>query len=337
MAKHLLTVVRGSQLLPFVRHIEGSGIKPAGLLRRCYCPISVDLEGQDCCVPTKRFWQLIEETAWLLKEPQSGWEIAAKYGLQGSRYLGYQLENQPSLRQALELYIQIISKHSNSADLELKIRGNDLWLLRVNPLQRSTNFPQVEMYFAGLLIHLIRNYLGEAWQPEKLSICGTPKQLEQHPLANHCGKLLPGSDHLGIAIPLDGLDLKPQGVSASIQSPGPLPASLPSENHHILKCILHCYLDDYPATRPSISKILGLQPKTLARLLARDDTSFRAIKNEVLMERARTALRDSHLSIGEVAKLLQYAHQSAFTRAFEQQVGVSPEQFRAIEKTRLAN
>lgn len=329
MPKHNINIVKGSQLQPFIRYIQERGECAFELLRRCFCPVSADLEEPSSCVPTIRFWQLIEATAQLQKDGNSSWEVAQRYGLQGSRFLGYQLENQPNLRQALSLYTEVIAKHSNSAQLVLQIRGNDLWLLRTNPLQRTTHFPEVEVYFAGLLIHLIRNYLGASWRPAHLAICGTTGGYEQHVLAEHCGTLHMGAKHFGIAVPLGCLDQKPRGVAASIPTPGPAPASLPTEDHRILKCLMHCYLVDYPLNRTAISSVVGLHPKTLARALARNHTSFRIIRSEVLTERAQSELRYGNRSIGDIAQFLRYAHQSAFTRAFQKKVGISPEQFRA--------
>lgn len=328
MTAKTLTVIKGSQLIPFIRYLAECGSNPAPTLGKCFCPITVDLASPHCCIPTKRFWQLIEETARVLKDAGAGWKVAATYGLQGSRYLGYQLENQPSLHRALTLYVEIIARHSNSAALELQIRGGELWVVRTNVLQRSGNFPQVELYYTGLLVHLIRHYLGAEWKPRVLSICGVSRSPHRHPLRAHCGTLLTGSDHLGIAVPINCLDQGPKGIAASIQAPGPSATALPTGNEEIFEHILHSYLSDYLLTRLSVCEILGMQPKTLERLLLTSDTNFRAIKNRVLMKRAKSELLLGRKPIGEIATLLQYSHQSAFTRAFEKQVGQTPEQFR---------
>ncbi len=332
MAEKIITVVRGSQLIPYIRHLEDRGTDPAIVLRQCSCPITIDYEDPHCCVPTKRFWQVIEKTAWVLKDPHTGWEVAMRYGLQGSRYLGYLLENQASLRHALEFYVDIISKHSNSATLSLETRDSELWLVRSNVIQRTDNFPQVEQYYMGLVIHIIQNYLGAEWQPTRISLCGTPDLPQRYPMSTHCGELATGEKQFGIAVPIDLLDEGPKKIPASISSPGPPVTPLPTENHQIFKELLYSYLKDYPLTRSSVSKVLQLHPRTLARLLLIHDINFSAIKNEVLMDRARVELESSSLSIGEVARLLGYSHQSAFTRAFEKQVGMPPKRYRAMAK-----
>ena len=185
----------------------------------------------------------------------------------------------------------------------------------------------------GLLIHIIQSYLGAEWHPAQISLCGTPDLPQRYPLSTHWGEIATGEKQFGIAVPLDRLDEGPKKLPASISSPGPPMTPLPTENHQIFMELLYSYLTDYPLTRSSISKVLQLHPRTLARLLFKEDINFSAIRNDVLMERARVELESSNLSIGEVAKLLGYSHQSAFTRAFEKLVGVPPKKYRAVARS----
>lgn len=66
-----------------------------------------------------------------------------------------------------------------------------------------------------------------------------------------------------------------------------------------------------------------LHPRTLCRQLAKDGITYTTIKDEVLMERAKAELVTGKFSMGEIAELLGYTHQSAFTRAFRKFVGQS--------------
>lgn len=77
-----------------------------------------------------------------------------------------------------------------------------------------------------------------------------------------------------------------------------------------------------------ISRQLGWSPRTLQRRLQEAGTSFRAELNLVRHELALSYLRDPHLQIVDVALLLGYSEHSAFTRAFKEWTGQTPQEAR---------
>ncbi len=87
-----------------------------------------------------------------------------------------------------------------------------------------------------------------------------------------------------------------------------------------------------PAGQPRIAAVarrLGLSPRTLQRQLAERGCVFQGMAEEVLRALAERYLRDTQLSIGEVAYLLGYSEPSAFHRAFRRWFGVTPQAYRA--------
>lgn len=82
---------------------------------------------------------------------------------------------------------------------------------------------------------------------------------------------------------------------------------------------------------PSVERVgaeLHLSPRTLQRRLQEADTSFRSELNLVRHELALSYLRDARLQIVDIAMLLGYSEHSAFTRAFKQWCGRSPQEAR---------
>jgi AraC-like DNA-binding protein len=71
-----------------------------------------------------------------------------------------------------------------------------------------------------------------------------------------------------------------------------------------------------------------INPRALQRLLAKEGASFKLLQAQVRYELARDYLRNSKMSILELADLLGYSNPSAFTRAFKQRAGISPWQWR---------
>jgi AraC-like DNA-binding protein len=74
---------------------------------------------------------------------------------------------------------------------------------------------------------------------------------------------------------------------------------------------------------------LGMSPRTLARRLALEGSSFAAILGDVRSALAQRYLKDRALPISEIAWLLGYAEIGTFTRAFQRWNGMAPSAARA--------
>lgn len=90
------------------------------------------------------------------------------------------------------------------------------------------------------------------------------------------------------------------------------------------------------ASEPMVARRLAMTPRTMHRHLAEMGTSFRAIRDELLRERAETLLREGHMPIVEVSYLLGYAEPSNFHRAFRRWTGFTPTAWRARDGARRA-
>ena len=78
-----------------------------------------------------------------------------------------------------------------------------------------------------------------------------------------------------------------------------------------------------------IAAELGLSPRTLQRKLAEAGASFQQVLDSARYALARDYLRQGSLSLLEIASLLGYQEQSAFTHAFKEWSGMNPGGWRA--------
>ena len=81
-------------------------------------------------------------------------------------------------------------------------------------------------------------------------------------------------------------------------------------------------------TNKQVSKALGLEVRQLHRLLENEKSSFRTIKDGVLKELAMHYLQQPSLRLGQIARLLGYAEQSAFSRSCQRWFGQGPRDYR---------
>lgn len=75
-----------------------------------------------------------------------------------------------------------------------------------------------------------------------------------------------------------------------------------------------------------VAAALHLDPRTLHRRLAAEDTSFRALRNEVNETLATELLTIVGLSVEQVARRLGYADATSFHHAYKRWTGHAPSQ-----------
>lgn len=88
-------------------------------------------------------------------------------------------------------------------------------------------------------------------------------------------------------------------------------------------------LQEAAADAESVAARLHMSPRSLHRRLGAEGYSFRALRDECLYQLACDYLSDRRLQLGEIAQLLGYSEQSAFTRAFRRWSGCTPRRYRA--------
>lgn len=93
--------------------------------------------------------------------------------------------------------------------------------------------------------------------------------------------------------------------------------------HHIKETVgsRHCNLEGF-------CRRCGIHPRALQRALQEHRVTFREVLLDVRQELAEDYIRNSSLSIVELSELLGYGNASAFSRAFKQRTGLSPQRWK---------
>ncbi|MEM1235454.1 MAG: AraC family transcriptional regulator ligand-binding domain-containing protein [Pseudomonadota bacterium] len=95
-------------------------------------------------------------------------------------------------------------------------------------------------------------------------------------------------------------------------------------------CVEQMMLTARPGTvsAESVAQELLVSPRTLARRLEAEGTSFREIKEAVLSRQAMALLGDARLSTEAIAALLNFHDSASFRRSFKRWTGQTPSTFR---------
>lgn len=112
--------------------------------------------------------------------------------------------------------------------------------------------------------------------------------------------------------------------------------SLPAESELVsgVRQVICGQLAQGAPTLQQVARQLGTSTRALQRALADSGTSFSEIVETSRIATARALLADRSLSIAEVALMLGFSEQSAFTRACKRWLGMPPIKVRALERAR---
>jgi len=83
-----------------------------------------------------------------------------------------------------------------------------------------------------------------------------------------------------------------------------------------------------PTSFDDVAKHLNMSTRTLRRKLHEESTSFRKLTDELRMEMAIKYLRDTNLTVDDIAQALDFSEATNFRHAFRRWTETTPEQFR---------
>jgi AraC-like DNA-binding protein len=248
------------------------------------------------------------------------------------------LREQRTLRAALEAVIRHLAVHTQAVIVTVE-EIDDLAIVRLTP-KFETPGPARQMMETSVhqLLRALRVFTGPNWRPLSVSLThSAPARLETH--QRTLGPVVHfNADFYGVVMRRADLDARneaadpemarqieryvggltrPADSHVSAQVRGLVPVLLPSG---------HCNIG-------AVARQLGLDPRTLQRQLARDETSFQEIVQDVRLGMAAQYVEESDRPLAEVAELMGFSALSAFSRWHRDQHGQSPSARRTAVKS----
>lgn len=185
------------------------------------------------------------------------------------------------------------------------------------------------------LVQLARDMTGRYWPVQSVSFVN-PAPLSTQPYEDFFGghvvfnapltRLVFGQEYL--ALPLRKSDpallaLLDRQAEQLLQQVAALPAAVDSWRKTLVPLIR-----EGQTSLAALAKAHHTSPRSLQRRLAEQGTSFQALLDDTRRHLAERHLMDAKLDLAEIALLLGYSEQSAFTRAFRSWTGLVPAQWR---------
>lgn len=95
-----------------------------------------------------------------------------------------------------------------------------------------------------------------------------------------------------------------------------------------VRVLVRAVLRDQSPRKELIAEQMGMHIRNLHRKLAEDGSSYQHILDQVRLEMATELLRDTRLSVEDIARRLGFSEGHSFIRYFKRQAGVTPGRYR---------
>ncbi len=307
------------------RAIEASGL-PYGIERE-----------DNRFITQRSLMAFLDEGARLVGDTRVGLEFAphltpADYGVYGR----YMLSG-PTLLDALRRSRRALRWHSSRDELTVEKSGPLVRFAYRFGSAGAPTYENVAYCAAGVLVNLIRTYLGTGWRPERIDLDLPATRAETRAQDVFGCPVRFGADRIAVFMPPEALAARSPHRSFASATLADVNRSragrAPRVITEVARELVRIQLMDSAVDLEATAGRLGLGPRTLQRQLAEHGLQFRDLVNQVRVERARELLVERDLSITDVAAELGYSAPAHFARAFRRETGLSPRHYRRSKAT----
>jgi AraC-like DNA-binding protein len=305
--------------------------------------VEIQSVAQEKHVSFERWWQLLEDLQKALNQPALGLKIGEFVQVEYFGCLGYLLKTSKDLEQALTCFerFQRLLYDGNKASLsfERDEQGQNVAKLIWEADYGYSNQLSDELLISGM-VTLARKMLNDE-RIKPLCIHFTNHvDSELHRLYQdyfecdvHFGQpnLLVTFPAEYFSLPINGNDrhlhqlMSSQAESLLVKAPN-VEQDDDSFVIQIRKMLIRALQEGEP-TAEAVAQHFHLSVRTLHRRLSDEGVVFREVLKQTRMLLAKQYLKDKKLSLPEVALMLGYSEQSAFSRAFKSWFGETPLQY----------
>lgn len=246
---------------------------------------------------------------------------------------GLLAQQSPNVGTALRNLVRYFHLHVRGAGIYLEDQGEEVFLGYSIFNHSVAARQQTEDGANALSCKILLQLCGPDWQPSQI-LFSHYKPSDIGPYQDFFqGQIIFDAERNGVLFSRKWMDKKlPKATSALLRR---LKAEVDRKSKHSgpdfaghVRRVLASALFSHQATATHIAELFSIHPRTLNRRLAKSDTSFKKVTDEVRYEIARQLLEDSSMQLFRIAEVLDYSEASAFTRAFKRWSGVSPSLWR---------
>ena len=326
-----IPLVRLSLLLPFVEELDRRGLNSNaalagnGLVRNTLMDYSV-------FVPVVVIHRFLEDAAEIAEDPHFGVAVGESLDLSSWSPIFAVARKSRNLAGFLIRFIRAAAEEASSAVHELHV-GSKFASFRERRTSEQEILPaQNDAFTAAFTLSLLRRAAGPIWNPEqvRLTVCN-PEVLPKR----YQGVHVFGGDRMGMSVcfPTAWL-VEPfnQQSFLSRTTNGKDESFLPKQFIEALQHVIIQHLDKSELSLPLVAAWAGTSPQTLQRKLRSSGTTLSEVVRNLKRDRAIDDLVQTKRSVGQISSGLGFSNPNSFTRAFKSWTGLSPLQYRKLNR-----
>lgn len=316
-------LIRSANLTHYADVARRAGLDPGRMLREFGLPQRC-LEDAEVKIPIESARRLLEVSAERSGVEAFGLLMGEARRLSNLGPLGLLIREQPTLRLAVEAFV----RYGRSLNEELLLaieEAGDVVVLReelivghAGPVRQSTELA------IGVVFLMLRTLLGPDWRPRRVCFAhDAPADRSVH--ARVFGRHVEfGHDFNGIICARADLDRPNSNADPAMAKYAQqlLEASFVSSGDDTsgeVRELVVMLLGTGACTIERVGQHMGVDRRTIHRRLAREQTTFSGMVENVRRELAERYLNDRSRSLAEVSSLLGFAAPSGFSRWYRRQ------------------
>ena len=310
----------------FAAFLQEIGTPTDRLFQRQGLPVYCD--DPAAFVPLRRAWALFDAAAQL-EDPMLGWHVGRFCGEKSlNAGLLKQVENAPTLYQALKELVGLISSEASHLRLGIQERRDDILFYTHYPeIKEWPGYTSSQAYQLEVYLVVIRHYLGSIWVPDEIGIeyPRAPAVVQEHFPAS---RVLTNQRMGYLSVPRSCLHRAPPRGNPNDGGEDFVVLTRKFDHVDRVRALLHAYMaDGYPSAQ-KMASLTDTSTRTLARRVSDSGLTYQAVVDEVRFNRAKELLQHTGERITDVAGAVGFDDPAHFARMFRRIGGITPREFR---------
>jgi AraC-like DNA-binding protein len=236
-----------------------------------------------------------------------------------------QFDSAITIKDALGKATEIFNSDSPGSSISFEQEYGKYWFCRSAPYEDSVYFLWGEVFAVLYIIELIQALTKTDWFPEQVRIQHNDADALLSSLNNKT-QLFIGQNTTAVLIDDDILNKEIHISSSDTEKKQPLIEWHSSFSDSVFTALLP-YVREHSLTVDQAAKLLNMTSRTFQRRLKEERTSFRQIK-ESLMLSVSCELMEEGYSLTHISNQLGYNNISHFSRAFKRISGLTPKLYK---------
>jgi len=324
-------LVRSASLTGYIEIARSVGLDPDGMLAM-FGLARHSLCNPDLKIPEETVRGLLEASAEVAGIENFGLRMAEGRTLSNLGALALLVREQPTVRKALEIFIQYMRLHTDSVSLHLEQSNGNLIIRVIRSVETPSRSRQAVELTIGVLCRSIRLFLGDEWRPRVYFTHSVPSNRDIH-------WRMFGSEVL-FNCDFNGVICRSRDLDVPIRTADPALARYAQQYVDSIPCADETFSEkvrELVATMLSsgnyrmgrIAQHLGVDRTTVHRRLAEESKSFSEIVDAIRTEIVKQHMGNCERPLSDVAEMLGFSDVSAFLRWFKKRFGCSVSEWRA--------